>query len=244
MFWMLVPAVAVFAESLSALFFAADERMLTHVLFISAFGYVLLGSMTLNAWLALRHPDSLYQRELPRALSIVYACLYLVEVLWLTQGFIVTHINRSDSGFDGWMLALTLPLMGLSIAAFVLIVRRDRPQRVDRVDAVRLTRPGAAVAVTAVALSAATVAAYLLLRTAETDGFWSFALMLPGLPWSHPLYFASIWLLVPSRVIPAEVLTSVLLAPIGVNVAITIALTASTPLRTRFVNWFFRLGRT
>jgi hypothetical protein len=245
MFWALVPAVALMAEGLSALFFLAHPSQLSTVLFFAVFGYVLLGSMTLNAWLALRHPSSLERRELPLKLAVVHAVLYACAASWLVAGWQAT--NRSQGFVTGWPLPVNLafwlciPLMGLSVAALVLILRRPTVAAERRPPGPISMR--AAFGLSAfIVLAAATVSTYLLMRTPDNDGFFTFTLMLMGLPWSHTQYLV---IDVPLAFAGQQpIITSTLIAPIAVNVALALALLLSARFRSAATNGFFRLDRT
>ena len=238
MFWLLVPACVLLAESLSALLFFADSRTVPFDFVTAAFGYVLLGSMVLNSWLALRHPDSFSQRALPLALSIVHLGLYLVEAVGLYILF--QTIDNPGSSAGQLLVPLTVPLMGLSIASLVLILRRKRPTTMDCVAAAPLTPPVTIGLIAVVTLAASTVASYLAWRTDATEGFWTFAVMAPGLPWSHVVYFVMVAPV--STVGGGHTLTLLLLVPAAVNAVLAVALLVSAPLRTRAANWFFRLN--
>ncbi len=237
MFWMLSPAIVIVAEAQSALYFLAAPGQLTTVLIFTSFGYVLLGSMTLNAWLALRHPESYRLRALPLHLSVVHAALYATAFVWLGSVYVSTNDAVENDASLVWVLCI--PLMALSIAALVLIARRPVIDGVPIEASERLARRVGLGLGAFLVLATATAVSYLLLRTADNDGFWTFALMLPGLPWSHTLYFI---IALPLGFAGGQaVVTSVLLLPLAVNVALALGLLVSPRFRTRTVNWFFRL---
>ena len=240
MFWLLIPAIAVLAGILTAMNVLMTERRASiDMLVLLVFGYVLLGSMTLNGWLALRHPDSLAVRALPLRLSFAHAVLYASMALWFTT-IATGSAELEDGSFSAAVLILCVLLMAASIAAFVLVADRawaGPTQRIVTVPATRGLVTGVSIYVGgAIALSAI----YFAVRNVENDGLFTFALMLFGLPWSHTQYFLTAW---PIAAVASSVLTSTLLIPVAVNVGLAIALLASGRFRTGFTNWFFRLGR-
>lgn len=215
--------------------------------------YVLLGSMTLNAWLLLRHPLTLSTRALPWASSVVLVTLWVVLGVWtVLLGLPV------PSEISGW-LSIIFAILGivLSIVSFFLAASR-RADTADRtpLSEVHLgTRARAILWVYLVAAGlallsyvAVTVSGAYGMTGSVIGGTPSWVLIVLGLPWSHPLYLISVVVGVAfSSALgsAAAVLSTVIpVIGVGINIAFACVLLFSPPGRTTLANWFFRLRST
>lgn len=210
-------------------------------LVIAVYLFVLLGSMTLNAWLLLRHPRSLLTAALPRRLSIAVAVLHGLLLLWILLLLV---------GIDALSVVFALALLIESVVVFVLAIRRyldrgDEPAREE----FALPGWGRIVAVVYLALAAAALLfaiASPLIGLGWTDtagplgGPATWLLLLLGLPWSHPLYFVSVVLVFNAPAWGGVVPTVLCLLSVIAN-ALLVAQLLSPRRRTMLANWFFRL---
>ncbi|CAN5584240.1 hypothetical protein BH10ACT7_BH10ACT7_19770 [soil metagenome] len=215
--------------------------------------FVLLGSMTLNAWLLLRHPDTLSRRALPWASSAVLVALWGVLGLWtVLLGLPV------PSEISGW-LSIVFAILGivLSIVSFFLAASR----RADTGDRTPLTEVPLGTRAQVILWVYLVIAALALLSYVAVTaggaygmtgsmvgGAPSWVLIVLGLPWSHPLYFISVvaGVLFSSALGSAAAVSAIVIPVIGVgiNIAFACVLLFSPTRRIRLVNWFFRLRST
>ncbi len=239
MFWSLVPGLALLVGVLTLMQFIPDCKLdsLSKAV-ASTFGFVLLGSMTLNAWLVLRHQRSYATRALAQHLASVHAALYLCIVVWLVT---LSLQGSTASALVSWaQILVAVALMALSIASFVLVMDRPAEFAFRAEEPTPRTRALQYWASAFVVLALAASASYVVLRRDESEALWTFPLLLLGLPWSHPFYAV---LFVPfARLTNFSVLTASLLVPIAVNVGLALALLLSQRFRTRATKWFFRLN--
>jgi hypothetical protein len=168
-------------------------------------------------------------------LSIVQALIYGCFTAWFAL-----LAAPAFFGSTTLHLALCVILIGLSIAALVMIARGDASLESRTAMRSAARRPTATVVGIAFLFAALVVSAsYVALRDWESDGLWTFALMFFGLPWSHTQYFLTAY---PVSLVNPDILTSTLLLPMAVNVALATILIVSTRFRARATNWFFGLG--
>lgn len=216
-------------------------------LVVAVYMFVLLGSMTLNGWLLLRHPQSYLARALPRRVAIVLAVLY---------GLIIVWIGLLAAGIVGTVgLAFGLALAAISIFVCGLAVARwSRHTGADPISEGALPRWARVIGIVYLVLAAASI--LFLLVSPVLGGGWSdvggilggpavWIVLLFGLPWSHPLYFLSVVLLFNIGsgmgdliyfVTPALMVLSVV-----VNMALVASVISSPQQRAAITNWFFRL---
>ena len=243
MFWLLVPGVLLVAAVAIVLPLVPSSPStsglwLVHLVFL----YVLLGSVTLNAWLALRHPSSWTQRSVPRRIGQVQASLYVAVLLF---GAISVAGMRASSEEYQWgpVIAVAVALMTLSVWSWMLVDKRGSAYQRE-VPLIELRLPGRARLAIAGYLVAAIVVTLLALvvRAPETVAYWVFPLILLGLPWSHPVF---LWVSLPvaNTGYDTFALLVTLAVPIVANIALAAAVLFSSRVRVRLANWFFRLGR-
>lgn len=211
-------------------------------LVIAVYLFVLLGSMTLNAWLLLRHPRSLLTAALPRRLSIAVAVLHGVLLLWVLLLLV---------GIDVLSVVFAVVLLIDSVVVFLLAIRRyldrgDEPAR----EAFALPGWGRIVAVVYLALAA--VAILFALASPFVGAGWTDAagplggpatwlLLLLGLPWSHPLYFIAVVVVFGAPAWAGLVPTVLCLLSVIANVVVVAQLLVSPRRRVAIANRFFRL---
>lgn len=209
---------------------------------------VLLGSMTLNAWLLLRHPSSLVDRALPRHLSVLLTALYALVIVW-TALFVALPIGGASLVFGAIVAAVSI---AICVAA---LVRRGNPVHVPARAAVALTRPARIVSVGYVVIAGLVLLATLvtLLGVGEewSQGAWViggplvWALLVLGLPWSWPLYAIGIVLGFAAGSVlrdGAQFVQPVLMGlAVSANIVIAASVAWSSARRTAITNWFFRL---
>jgi hypothetical protein len=231
--WVLVPSV--FLPGIALIAFPSDSPLWTpNSVAIVVYLFVLLGSMTVNAWLRLRQPNVLFRRALTRRGSIFtyatagFAATVLVLVLiylrlpdWVVvviglAGVILSILSWADSLSDqqvfdeppyGGALPARARLL-LSLGAVVLVA--------------------AAVSLLFAAPKFATI---------FNDA--NVALLLLGLPWSHPIFFVlSIFFTLPEIVMPTALAVCVL-----ANAVLVLLWAHNSQFRLRAMQWFFRLYR-
>lgn len=200
-------------------------------LVVGAFCLVLLGSMTLNAWLLLRHPETWRLRAYPRGVAIG------LVVLWAL--LVVAAIVVAVLPLELYAFILGVPIMIVSIVVFVAAVARTRVKSaVAPVVAVGLSRYAIVLAIGFfVVVAWAVISAVPSWMTAGTLPVL-FQLVIAGLPWSWPLTVLGLLLNQFGLILVFGVL---ILAAVVVNTVIVVLLLARPAFRTRFVNWFFKL---
>lgn len=216
--------------------------------------FVLLGSMTLNAWLLLRHPHTLSMRVLPRSSSVVLVALWALIVAWS----VVLAAPMPSDVSDGLSLAFAVLGILLSIISFFLAAAR-RVADGDRVPRESVELGQSARVIIWVFLVAAGLALLSYTALSVVGGTYSqiggilggpvnWVLILLGLPWSHPLHFLSVVSAVTifssMGTVGTVVTTVVPVIGVGINIALTCVLLFSPSRRTSLVNWFFRLRST
>ena len=219
-------------------------------LVVAVYMFVLLGSMTLNAWLLLRHPLSYLTRALPRRVAIVLAVLYGLIVVWI--GLLAAGIV----GILGLVFGLALAAISIFVCGLA-VARWSRHTGAQPIGEQPLPRWARVVGIAYLTLAGASVL-FLLVSPVLGSG-WSdiggilggpavWIVLLFGLPWSHPLYFLSVAVLfnVGSGlgdfvylVTPAVMVLSVI-----VNMALVASVISSAQQRAAITNWFFRLKPT
>jgi MFS family permease len=219
-------------------------------LVVAVYMFVLLGSMTLNGWLLLRHPQSYLIRALPRRVAIVLAVLY---------GLIVVWIGVLAAGIVGVIgIAIGLALAAISIFVCGLAVARwSRHTGAQPIGEKPLPRWARVVGVAYLVLAGVSI--LFLLVSPVLGGGWSdiggilggpavWIVLLFGLPWSHPLYLLSVILVFNLGsgmgdfiylITPALMVLSVV-----VNMALVASVISSPQQRAAITNWFFRLKPT
>ena len=248
---MLVPALVLPALAAAAAVAGDDlhptTAASTNVWLLAALVYlfILLGSMTLNAWLLLRHPGTFSDSELPTAVSAAQLTQWMVVVIW---SFLLLGGEPPSV-----TLALPAAVAGLSVYIFVASLRRPK-EWAAQVDAVELGRPTRILALgylgfgaAALVLDGVSVALSFDARSGAgvLTGPVSWAVLLLGLPWSHPLYVLLYLVGIGGRVSNNEQFFMILPALLGLSVVVNMVLAAlllwSSGRRAAIVNWFFRL---
>lgn len=246
---LLLPVIAAVVAVIATTGRPSDGEMDDSIngLVIAVYMVVLLGSMTLNAWLLLRYPPSFTERALPRHLSIMIAALYLLVVAWMAL-VVVAPIGGSSLLF-GFAIA------GVSIAICVAaLVRRGHAVTVPARVSVGI-RPVARIlcivyiVVAAIALIAALVQQFALADLSDAGGVLggpaTWVLIVLGLPWSWPLYVIGVVVSFAAGSVlggGVVVVLPVLLAlSVAANIAIVASIAGSPSRRTAITNWFFKL---
>jgi hypothetical protein len=217
-------------------------------LVVAVYCFVLLGSMALNGWLLLRHPQTFALGAASRPISILLAVLYGLLILWIAL--------LSFGIIGGAGLAFGIVLAVLSIVVFALaIARYIKPGPSTRLESAGLPTWGRAAAVgyltvAVIALLVALASPFIGFDLSDGAGViggpQTWALIVLGLPWSHPLYFAAVVVLFglsdgPTAVIAVPTVLAGL-ATIA-NIVLVGLVLFSTAKRVAIANWFFRLGK-
>jgi hypothetical protein len=209
-------------------------------LVIGAFCFVLLGSMTINSWLLLRHPESWRLRALPNGQAVV------LLILWglLVVATVLVGLTRMEGFTIAFAMALAVAIMVVSIVVFVFAVIRSRIRFATvPVTAVGVSPYAAVLGWGYLAITVIGVAAAIPLMSSGGPAVLVAALVVFGLPWSWPLaviaFFVGTFLQVPVLGIAIGFLV---VAAVVFNIVGVILLLTRPVARVRFVNWFFRLG--
>lgn len=201
-------------------------------IFAAVFGFILLGSMTLNAWLLLRHPESWRLRALPNGLALQLVILW---ALIIALG-VVVYFTSLDLG----SITLGCALIVLSLIVFVFALIRQRVR--TAVAPVIAVGPEPFWRVLGIAYLVLVVLSIALgvLSLYSGGPILSAILLVPvGLPWTWPLgVIAAVTLAYPPAGIVCGILT---LAVVALNVVVVVLLLVRPAFRVRFVNWFFKL---
>jgi hypothetical protein len=216
-------------------------------LVVAVYCFVLLGSMTLNGWLLLRHPQTLASGVATRPISIMLASLEGLLVIWIV--LLAFGIIGAAALAFGVFIAL------LSIVLFVsALARHLRPGAAPRLEsaalpqwarAAALTYLVAAVAALMFAIASPFIGVDLSDGAGAIGGPQTWALVVLGLPWSHPLYFVAAVGLIGVTDAPAITAIPTLLAALATiaNIVLIGLVLFSPTRRTALANWFFRLGK-
>lgn len=211
--------------------------------------FVLLGSMTLNTWLLLRHPHTYRLRALPRVASVMLVILWSTLVLWAVAVAIPALGSRER---DWIMLAAAIVCILLSIATFfTAILRSVAPE--DRVPIESLELGPRTRVVLWLYLVASTLAVLSYIGLSVTGSEYSAVggllgsrtslfLLALGLPWTWPLHvIATVGaFMLPSPIAPGISAVAPVLG-IAISIVLVVALIFSPTRRVILVNWFFRL---
>jgi hypothetical protein len=214
-------------------------------LVVAVYCFVLLGSMTLNGWLLLRHPQTFTSGVATRPISIMLASLEGLLVVWIV--LLAFGIIGAVSLAFGVVLAL------LSIVLFVAALARHlKPGPAPRLAPAELPQWGRAAGlgylVVAVAALMFTIASpFIGLDLSDGAGViggpQTWALIVLGLPWSHPLYFAAVVALFGFNEGGAWVPTVLVALATIANIVLVGLVLFSPTRRVALANWFFRLGK-
>jgi MFS family permease len=219
-------------------------------LVVAVYMFVLLGSMTLNGWLLLRHPQSYLIRALPRRVAIVLAVLYGLIIVWI--GLLAAGIV----GVIGMAIGLALAAISIFVCGLA-VARWSRHTGAQPIGEQPLPRWARFVGIGYLVLAGVSIL-FLLVSPVLGSG-WSdiggilggpavWIVLLFGLPWSHPLYFLGVILVFNLGsgmgdliyfVTPALMVLSVV-----VNMALVASVISSPQQRAAITNWFFRLKPT
>lgn len=239
-FWLLLPGLIATVVELGALLYLASGPSIYYeadrigVLGVFVFFFVLFVSMTIQALLIVRRPQSLTTRRLPTRIAVLQLALYAIAAGW------VLALTRSDIGALSVVLGVVMAL--LSIAQLVLILSwpRDPSERAEEValpTGLRIVL-WAYILIALVALMLAFARA-ITPTLDPTSGLTFTVLTVLGQPLAL--------LTVPFAVVGAlagfyvDVL-AVSVPPVVLNMA-AVLLVLAPRTRVRLVNWFFKLGR-
>ena len=238
-FWALLPALVLLTAAIGLVIDVAGnapgKNMFGGILlfFAGIVLFIVLVSLTTQALLLVRRPQSLIDRALPRRVAVLQLALYGVIALW------VALLVTVDLFLVSWLFVAAI------IWLSVLLTKRiqEWPRDLSRaLSAVRLSAVArvALVAYTVLALGAiAYVVATLVDPTLDADGLRPLILLMSfGLPLS--LAALPLALLGATALGPAAF--ALPLAAILVLVVTAQLLLWVPRLRTRLVNWFFRLN--
>lgn len=208
-------------------------------LVVGVFCAVLIGSMALNGWLLLRHPESWRLRALPNGIAIALC------ILWGL--LIVGAVLVAFTTFNPGTIAIGVGIMVISTVIFVMAIIRKFIVKVAVVPevAVGLTRYAAAIGWGYLVVVAITFVVGLLAFPTFGPFAAIVALLIIGLPWSWPLGVIG-WIIGNSAMgafgsVITAVFIVLMLAGLVLNVVVVIRCLTSPAFRTKFVNWFFKL---
>ena len=245
-FALLIPAIVLPAIGIGLGFWLppADlpdggDRSIT-LLAVGVFMFILLGSMTLNAWLLLRRPVVWRSRSLPIAVSIIHLAIVAVVAAWVVQLTAAPEVRAE--------LPVGIVVMVLAVAHFIAVIR-TRPRAKERFapfapgqPARILLRLYIVVAVGAAITSIVIVG--LALGGIAFTAWWLPVAFIIGLPWSHTtLALSGVGaMFVPgSAAAGGLVITLVLVVPLVVNILIARELLASPDRAAAAANRIFLL---
>lgn len=238
-FWAQLPALVLLAIAIGLIIDVAGdapgEMMFSGiVLFLDAMVlFIVLISMTAQALLVVRRPQSLYERALPRRVASMQLALYGVIALW------VALLLTVDIFVFSWIFIAAM------ITLSVMLQRRiwQWPARpAPPLPSVRLSPPlGVALIVYSVlALGAiAMVIATLVDPRLDAEGLRPLILLLS---FGLPLSLVALPLALLGALALGSLAFALPLAAILGNVLVAQLLLFSPRLRTRLTNWFFRLN--
>lgn len=214
---------------------------------MGVFMTVLLGSMTLNAWLLIRRPVNLQSRSIPRRPGLVLVFLYVTTAVWILMLFL-THLNSSVFN----VLALAVIVESIFVFAQIL--------RTQRATSMTFTEAGLAPTVKwgllaylgiAVGLIIATIA--LLVEPPRGDWlpYWIPVAIALGLPWSPGAllvvvlamatnFILGIQLRPEEPTVPVEIV--LLLLPAIINITLAVGILASPKTRALALGVLFFRG--
>lgn len=207
---------------------------------VAGFMFVLLGSMALNAWLLLRHPQTFAERAMPRAVTVPFALLISVLVVWSVA------LAAGSPSITLYGFALVVITLSIIVCVQAGIRQRHR-MTVAGVTAATLPTAGRVLGIAYLVIAVAFLTSTLLgpaLASRELSAlgaaFGSWPLVLLGLPWSWPVAIA--WYLVAIQIPGASAAVVALTAlPVVANIVLVALVLWNRAARTRITNWFFRL---
>lgn len=242
-FWALLPSLILTSVAIGVVIDGAGDApgdgMFDGILvFMAAVVlFVLLASMTFQALLLVRRPQSLTERALPTPIAVLQFVLYGLIALWTV--LLVTV----DALLFSWLLLAAI------ITVSTLLLTRTQKWAPQPSTALAEARLGAPVRVALWAFSVLALAAigYVVAAfvnpTLDADGLRPLILLLSfGLPLSVvalPVALLGAFAL-PGN---AAVLFALPVLAIVANIVVAQLLLWSPRRRVRLVNWFFRLGR-
>lgn len=207
---------------------------------VAGFMFVLLGSMVLNAWLLLRHPQSFTERAMPRAVAVPFVLLVAVLVVW--------SIVLAAGSPSVTLYVFALAVITLSIIVCVQAgIRQRHRMPVAGVTAMTLPTVGrvlgiAYLVVTVVVLMSTFLGSVPgLAALGSVLGSWTLVVL--GLPWSWPA--AIVWFVLATQVPGSSALVTITSALPAIANLVLVGLVLWNPVaRIRITNWFFRLSKT
>jgi len=236
-FWLQLPALVLLTGAIGLLLDVAGDapgrNMFGGVLlfFAGIVLFVVLVSMTANAVLLLRRPQSLTQRSLPRPIAVRLLILYCVIAVWIVL------LVSLDIFLISWLFVAAIIVLSVMVQSRAL---KWAPHPVAHQTVTGLTTPlrVALVAYCVLAIAASVYAvATIVDPTLDGDGLRRVILLGAfGLPQS--LLAVPVALLVTPLLGP--VTFALPLAAVAANLVIAQLLLWSPRTRTRLVNWFFR----
>lgn len=207
-------------------------------LVVGVFCAVLLGSMALNGWLLMRHPESWRLQALPHGIAIALC------ILWglLVVGAVLVAFTTFNPG----TIIIGVGIMVISIVIFVMaLIRKFIKVAVVPEVAVGLTGYAKAIGWGYLVVVAITIVVGLLAFPAFGPFAAIVALLIIGLPWSWPLgvvgWFVNSASLGAFGWVLSAVFLVLMIAGVVLNVVVVIRCLTSPAFRTKFVNWFFKL---
>jgi len=235
--WILVPSILLPAIALMVFPFGgySERRPAPNSIAILVYTFVLLGSMTVNAWLRLRSPDVPFRRALTwRGSVYTYAVAVFAAILLV---LIATWPPIPEPA----VIVMGLIGAALSIASWADAVQLPPRTTVGVINGYLSGR--AQTIITGAA--AGTGAAIVLFVSGFTVFPQPVGQLLPlliavGLPWSHPVAFLTL----PLSILPGGwgYVAIFAIAACGlVNVGLALAIARSHSFRLRAMRRFFRL---
>ena len=242
---LVLPVLAVVASELGSLLFPKSGLDVVVLrIALAAYLFVLLGSMTLNAWLLLRHPATLATRALPHSTAVVQLAQWVLIVACC--GVLVS----SDISVAIVVLGLVVAALSIVVCAQALARARNRGGGAPLTE-LTLSRGARVTALAYLALTtgafAFTALSPVISATVSNSGplVGGPAVVLPlllGLPWSHPVFLATTVFSVGLGTDLGVLATIIGLLPLAANIVLVSIVLWSPARRVRLANWFFKIG--
>jgi hypothetical protein len=245
-FALLLPAMALPAIGIGLAFWLppldlpdGGDRSIT-LLAVGVFMFVLLGSMTLNAWLLLRQPAVWRSRSLPPGVSVIQIGIVAVVAGWEVQLVVAPEVRAE--------LPVGVVVMVLAIAHFIALMR-TRPRSKERFAPFAPARPARVLLRLYIVAAIGAGIASLVVVGLALSGFafatwWMPVAFVIGLPWSHTALALTIVgaMFVPGSAPAGGLITMlVLVVPLVINILIARELLASPDRAAAAANRVFLL---
>ncbi len=208
--------------------------------------FIFAASVAINAFVLLRHPNSLTRRELPSDIARAQFTLYGLILLWILETLAVFAPGDYDVFPEIMFIVPGIAIAIVSIFVLVLARRRARLYVPRRDNSPLSTRAVlVAIAFCAVAIGAGVVTCLQPPFLLENHPFLSESITTADFAVGAPWWIVTAVIgLIPAWFNAGPAIGDLFgVAPLAVNVGMVVAGLASARFRTWFVNWFFRLGK-